>query len=96
MKCRGNFKYRGLTKTDAGSFINDNGEKIDYKASYKLKVDEMTNLGIQERVFKIAIDSVLLPQITKLEPYTDISIDFEVQIFGNTCRLIPITIAPLK
>lgn len=95
MNCRGKFVYRGFSKTDAGSFVNSNGEKIDYPASYKLKVDENTENGVQERVFKVAIDSVVVSQIANLKPYSEISVDFDVQLFSNSVRLIPIAISPL-
>ena len=96
MKCNGKFVYRALTKTDAGSFINANGEKIDYPSSYKLKVDENTENGVQERVFKVAIDNPVVPHIVNLKPYSEVNIDFEVQIFSSGVRLIPVAINPLS
>lgn len=92
MKCRGNFKFRGLQKIDAGDFVNDKGESIPYKASFKLKLDEITDNGIQERIFKIATDSVLVSQFKDLKPYQDVCIDFEVQLYANGCRVVPVAL----
>lgn len=92
MKCVGKFKFKGLTKKSGGSFTNDRGQVIDYKESYALKVDENTEKGIYERVFKISSDSVLLEQLFKLQPYQDITLEFEINIYGSRITVVPVAI----
>ena len=92
MKCVGKFKFKGLTKKDGGSFTNDRGQVINYKESYSLKVDENTEKGIYERVFKVASDSSLLDQLFKIQPYQDITIEFDINIYGNRIVVVPVAI----
>lgn len=92
MQCEGMFKFRGLTHVDAGTFKNDKGESIQYKESYKLKVDELTQYGLQERVFKLAPDSNLLPVLRQLNVYDDVHLLFDVIVYSSGCRVIPVGI----
>lgn len=89
MKCVGKFKFKGLTKKDGGSFTNDKGQEITYKPSYSLKLDEMTEEGIYERIFKIADDSALVPSLQQLKPYQDITLEFDVFLYANSVKLVP-------
>lgn len=79
MKSQGKFKYKCLEKKDAGTFVNDKGQKIDYPAKYILKVDEIGQDGIEARGFKVAIDSTIVPKLVNIEPYSDVIIDFDIQ-----------------
>ena len=92
MQCEGMFKFRGLTHVEAGSFINKNGETIQYNEGYKLKVDELTNYGLQERVFKLAPDNNLLPVLRQLNVYDDVHLLFDVIVYASGCRVIPVGI----
>lgn len=92
MKCVGKFKFKGLTKRDGGSFTNDKGQEITYKSSYLLKLDEMTDDGIYERGFKIASDSELVAPLQKLQPYQDVTLEFDVILYTNSIKLVPIAI----
>lgn len=89
MKCRGIFKFKEVVKKEAGSFTNAQGQLINYPESYVLKVDEKTERGIQERVFKLDKDSTLVPELQKIEEYTDIVLDFVVIFYGNVIRIVP-------
>jgi len=93
MKCRGKFKFKEIIKKDAGSFTNVQGQVINYDESYLLKLDEKTERGIQERSFKIPKDSPLIAGLQKYEEYTDIILDFDIQIFTNSIRIVPTGIA---
>jgi len=93
MKCRGKFKFKEIIKKDAGSFTNAQGQVINYDESYLLKLDEKTERGIQERSFKIPKDSPLIAGLQKYEEYTDIILDFDIQIFTNSIRIVPTGIA---
>ena len=92
MKCRGNFIYKAITKRDAGEFTNNNGELIKYNESYILKVDEITNEGIYERTFRIAIDSPIVKALENSKPYDDIVIEFDVRFYNNRNSVIPVAI----
>ncbi len=93
MKSRGKFKFKSLVARQAGEFTNNKGEKIPYKASYALKVDEITEDGIFERTFKLAVDSPIVKDFQALEAYTDVIIDFEVKFYSSTVSLVPIAIS---
>ena len=92
MKCRGKFRFIELRKRDAGSFTNANGQVINYPASYLLKLNEKTERGIEERQFKVAEDSPLVPQIKEYNEYDEIILDFEVEMFSNSTRIVPVAI----
>lgn len=92
MKCRGNFKFKAMTKRDAGEFTNNNGELIKYNESYSLKVDEITNEGIYERTFRVATDSSIIKALENAKPYDDIVIEFDVKFYNNRNSVIPVAI----
>lgn len=92
MKCQGRFKYKGLKKKDAGVFVNDRGQKIEYKESYQLKVDELTDEGVEERNFKLAIDSVLVPQLIEKPLYADIILEFDVKLSDSFAKVVPVAL----
>lgn len=90
MKCRGKFKFKEIQGRPAGEFTNEKGQKIEYGASYALKVDEKTETGIKERTFKLPVDSPLVPELQKYEEYSDIVIDFDVIIYNSSVRIVPV------
>lgn len=92
MKCQGKFKFKGLIKKDGGEFTNNKGQKITYDSSYQIKLDEITEKGIFERNFKISKDSDLVETLLIKKPYTDVTIEFDVNIFGNTVKVVPVAI----
>ena len=51
MNCLGKFKFKGLNQKDGGEFTNSRGEKLTYKPSYQLKLDELSENGVNERIF---------------------------------------------
>ena len=83
MKCQGKFKFKSLTKKDGGSFTNNKGQVITYRPSFSLKVDELTENGIFERIFKISEDSPLLNSLVNFKPYDDIVLDFDVKFYAS-------------
>ena len=97
MKCKGNFIFKELKRIEAGVFKNDKGEEIPYNASYKLKVDEISETGINERIFKFSPDNTnILNSLSNAKPYENISIEFDVRFYSNGCRAIPVTISLVK
>lgn len=89
MICKGNFKFKSITKRDGGDFINEMGERIKYKPCFSLKCDELTDKGIFERTFKLPLDSKLISIFSDMEPYTDIELTFDVVIYGNRISVTP-------
>lgn len=92
MKCQGNFRYRGIQRKDGGTFVNGRGQQISYKESYALKLDEDTDAGIMERTFKVPIDSPLIGQLSQKKIYDEVVLDFDVQIFNNAVKIIPVSL----
>lgn len=92
MKCRGNFKIKGLIKKNGGEFTTSQGKIIKYDESYSLKVDEVTENGIYERTFKISVNSPLINQLKDLKPYNDITLEFDVNIYGSNIKIVPVTL----
>lgn len=92
MKCRGNFKFKSVTRKDGGEFKNDKGEIIKYKESYSLKVDEQAEGNIYERTFKVAVDSPLVSQLNTLKPYDNIVLEFDVNIYGSRTTIVPVAL----
>lgn len=91
MKCKGNFVYKSLEKRSGGEFTNDKGQVIKYDEAYILKVDEETDNGIMERKFKFPTTNKVFSDILReLEPYTRVCIEFDVSLFNNQVRLLPI------
>ena len=90
MKCKGEFIFRGIERRDGGNFINDKGETISYKPSYKLKVDEQTENGLIERIFKISEEQTQLINVFQtLDNYSKIIILFDITFFGTKINLVP-------
>lgn len=93
MKCIGDFKFKGIEKRDGGKFTNTKGDEITYKESYLIKLDELSEEGkIYNRDFKIPIDSPLVEPLLITKPYTDITLEFDIKIYGNNIRCIPVAI----
>lgn len=95
MKCRGKFKFIEIIKKDGGSFTNSSGNVINYPASYRLKLNDKTENGIEQRVFKIADkpeNVELINQLEKFEEYSDIILDFDVVFSSNSISIIPTAI----
>lgn len=96
MKCRGKFKFKGLQEKSGGEFINGRGEKVSYKPSYVIKLDEQTDDGIFERNFKIALDSQLVSVLSQVQLYQDIELEFDVLIYGTNVKIIPVNLINSK
>lgn len=89
MKSRGKFKFKEITYKNSGSFTNSQGQVINYSDSYALKVDEISEKGIEERIFKLPVDSPLINSLKEYTAYSDIILDFDVVFYGNSVRVIP-------
>ena len=93
MKCNQDFVYKGLIKVEPGEFVNDKGEKIAYKGSYKLKLDEKTDKGIFERVFKVSEDNnEVIHSCALLSDYDKVNVEFEVQLLSTGVKLVPVEV----
>ncbi len=89
MKSRGKFKFKEITYKNSGSFTNAQGQVINYSDSYALKVDEISEKGLEERIFKLPVDSPLINSLKEYTAYSDIILDFDVVFYGNSVRVIP-------
>lgn len=92
MNCLGKFKFKGLVQKDGGEFTNARGEKLTYKPSYQLKLDELSENGVNERIFKLPIDSPLVPELSKKRLYEDINIEFEIEFYSSGIKLTPVAL----
>ena len=74
--------YKGIRETKAGSFINTNGQTINYNGSYKIIFDQLINGIPKETELKITkeIAMNLMPN-SKL--YDKIVINLDITIYGN-------------
>lgn len=90
MKTKGQFTYKGISHVDAGTFVNAQGQSVDYKGSYKLQVDEITPEGIYERKIKIEEEKLgLVQELMKLGAYDVIELEFDVTMYSSGARLSP-------
>ena len=72
------------------NFCKCTRSKIEYPAKYILKLDEVGEEGIEERCFKVALDSVFVPKIINTKIYDEVTIQFNIQFSKNgTVSLIP-------
>lgn len=93
MKTVGEFVFIEIKHVDAGSFINDKGENISYNASWKLRVNEFTEYGIKERIFKVSENNQsLLKDLQSLHAYDKIVLEFDVKLFATSCKLEPVSL----
>lgn len=98
MYCEGNFKFKGILKKDAGTFKNDKGEVINYPEKYELKVDEIDEDGlINERLFKLPIDSKLIATLVTFKPYQDINLTFDVSFLkSGSVKVTPVDVSSMS
>lgn len=92
-ECKGDFIFKSIEKREGGTFTNDNGKEIEYDASYRLKVDEITENGIDERIFKIPLKfKTLYEDLKALKPYEAIILEFDIVFSSSvgTVKLVPI------
>ena len=93
MKAKGLFMFKSIQKREKGSFTNkETGEVIEYGSCYVLVADEVEESGkITERRFKIDEEAnYLVGQLSALEPYTKIEIEFDVALYSSNAKLIPV------
>lgn len=90
MVCSGNFVFKGIEKRDGGEFVNQQGQKITFEPTYQVKVDENVDGKIQERIFKFKqTNKVLAQEFKEINVYDSIEIDFNVELYKNSVKLIP-------
>ena len=93
MICKGEFVFKNLTKRDGGTFKNDKGQDVNYDMAYVLKVDEVSQDGINERKLKIdKNNTVLLNKLQNVKPYDKINLVCEVVLYGANAKVIPVDI----
>lgn len=92
MYCKGVVMFKGVEKREGGTFTN-NGEKINYDASYVIKFDEIKEGKINERKLKFPINNKMLyEKFSKFNPYTNVLLTSEVVFGQSACRLVPVDV----
>ncbi len=91
MRCQGSFVFKSITTQDAGSFVNEKGETINYEKKYVITIDDQTDNGIRERKLKFPITNEALANSLKdLEPYTKICLEFEITLYASNAKVLPL------
>lgn len=93
MKAKGLFMFKSLQDREAGEFtVKDTGEIIKYGASNVVVCDEIGDDGkIQERRFKFpTTNKQLFTELSQLDPYTKIELEFDVSIYSANAKITPI------
>lgn len=92
MIAEGNFIFKGIRKKDGGEFVNTQGQKIKYDASYEVKFDEVTEDNeCFERKVKVSLENKeLIEKLLNAKIYSKIHLIFEVgfNTRGITLKLI--------
>lgn len=74
--------YKGIKETKPGSFINTQGQTINYNGSYKIIFDQLINGIPKETGLKITKD-IALNLLPNCKPYDKIVINLDITIYGN-------------
>jgi len=93
MKVKGLFMFKSIQKREKGSFTNkETGEIIEYGSCYVLVADEVDESGkITERRFKVDEEAnYLVGQLSTLDPYTKIEIEFDIALYSSNAKLTPV------
>lgn len=94
MKASGIFYFKSLSLREKGSFVDQNGKTVEYKASHVLICDELLDDNqVKERRFSFPIENkTLADDFRILDLYTKISIDFDLRLYGSNVALEPIKV----
>lgn len=90
MVCKQDVVYKGIKETKAGSFINDKGDTINYKESYKIRFDQIINGLPKETEVKISKE-LALNVAKNFSIYDKVVIDFNVVVYSEKNVAIEIT-----
>lgn len=74
--------YKGIREIKAGSFINNNGQSINYNGSYKIIFDQILNGVPKETELKISKE-IAMNILPNSKPYDKIVINLDITIYGN-------------
>lgn len=74
--------YKGVKEIKAGSFVNSNGQNVNYNGSYKIIFDQLIN-GIPKET-DLKISKEIAVNITpNCKPYDKIVLNLDITIYGN-------------
>lgn len=94
MRAKGEFVYKGLDKRAGGEFLNSNGQPVKYPDAYILKVDEVTEEGINERKLKVDVNNTfLVDKLKALKPYDKVTLECDILLYQNSAKVIPIAVS---
>lgn len=74
--------YKGIREVKSGSFVNTNGQTVNYNGSYKLIFDQLINGLPKETELKVSKD-IAMNLMPNLKPYDKIVINLDITIYGN-------------
>lgn len=74
--------YKGIREVKSGSFINPNGQTINYNGSYKIIFDQLINGIPKETELKITKE-IAMNLMPNLKPYDKIVLNLDMTIYGN-------------
>ena len=74
--------YKGIRETKSGSFINTQGQTINYNGSYKIIFDQFINGFPKETDLKITKE-IAMNLMPNCKPYDKIVINLDITIYGN-------------
>ncbi len=90
MRCSGEVVYKGVDTRSAGTFTNAQGQSINYKSSYVLTIDDISNNKVHEVKLKFPVsDTRLYDDFMSLDLYTKIKLDCDVELTQRSCKLVP-------
>ena len=82
MVCELECVYKGIKEIKGGSFINEKGETINYKDTYRIRFDQI--IGGLPKETEIKITKELALNIAKnLQIYDKIVINFNIIIYNS-------------
>lgn len=90
MKCEGSFIFKGIEKRDGGEFTNERGQKIVFKPTYQISLDEIVNGKAEPRTFKFPADNQFLADKFKsLKLYAGVIVNFEIELYKTNIKITP-------
>lgn len=93
MKCVGDFVFKSLDIRDGGEFENDQGKTIKFDSCYLLKVDEISEKGINQRILKIDKNNqMLVNKLKNVKAYEHITLICDVVLTDRQSKVIPVDI----
>lgn len=93
MKCEGEFVFKGIETKEGGEFTNERGQLIKFSPTNQIKLDEIVGTKTEERTFKFPVENKeLAEKFKKLKIYENIIIEFNIELYKTSVKLVPIDV----